>query len=263
MSRPLSDQRPTTSINAESGDMAARVLILTDDADASNEWSRVLKRHDIKAEVMGYDGIQNIKTTAHTYHEIIIDHCDESDLALHVCGTMYSMFQQPLLLLTHETNERFHMEAYRRGVVECAKKPIGIPLFVAKAQARLRRAHRYEQPEVVETLTTDGFYLDTEAKIFGTFESSVRLSDLECRLLSILMENRKKVVESDRLVRRVWFMHSDPSPRLLRNLVHRLRHKTERVSDGRQLIWCVAGVGYVFKADQYCSNDDLPVPIPL
>ena len=160
------------------------------------------------------------------------------------------MSPQPLLLFTYEADERFHIEAYRLGVEECVGKPIGIPLFVAKTRAWLRQVYQYQHGEAAQTLSANGFYLDPETSMFGTHEERVKLSNLECRLMSVLMVNRGQVVETGLLARRVWSMYSNPDPRMLKNLVYRLRQKVERVSGGRQYIQSVAGTGYLFQTDQ-------------
>ena len=230
--------------------MNIQILILTDDADASRAWSHVLSRHDIEAQVSSYDGLSSVLPKIGSFHEIIVDHYNDADTALDICRRLRSLTQQPLLLFTYETDERYHIEAYRLGVEECVGKPVGIPLFVAKTRAWLRQVFQYQHEELAQRLIANGFFLDPETNMFGTPEASVKLSNLESRLMSTLMVNRGQVMETGYLARSVWSMYSNPDPRLLKNLVYRLRNKVEYVSNGQQYIQSVAGTGYVFQCEQ-------------
>ncbi len=225
----------------------AQILIVTDDVDTSLAWSRILQRHDLGVVVTSFDDISNVAAKIHAFSEILVDHRDTPDRALQVCRRLRGMSHQPLLLFTYETDERFHLEAYRLGVEECVKKPISGPLLAAKAQAWLRQA--FQDDDSVQKLTANGFSLDPETRLFETADDSVKLSHLECRLLSVLIANRGQVMESGLLARRVWSMYPDPDPRLLKNLIYRLRNKIDRVSGGRQYIHSIAGIGYVFRVE--------------
>ena len=226
---------------------ATRVLILTDDGATSATWSHVLKRYSIEVQVRSYEQLSEIVPKINFFQEVLVDHFGDPDNALLVCKRIRGMTQQPLLLFTYETDERFHMEAYRSGVDECVQKPLGVPLFVAKTRAWLRQAGQYQPEDPVQNLNAHGFVLDTETSVLTMSEKSVKLSHLECRLLSVLMANRGQVMGSRLLVDRVWSMHSDPDPKLLKNLVYRLRHKMDCVSDGHQYIRSVSGIGYIFE----------------
>ena len=118
---------PSISFQAQADSMPgrARVLILTDDADASRAWTFVLGRYDIEAKVIAYDGLVSISAKISSFHEILVDHYDDPESALQICRRLRDLTQQPLLLFTYETDERFHLEAYRLGVEECVAKPIG------------------------------------------------------------------------------------------------------------------------------------------
>ncbi len=223
------------------------VLILTDDGATSATWSRALKRYNIEVQAKSYERLSEIVPKINFFQEVLVDHFGGQDSALLVCKRIRGMTQQPLLLLTDVADERFHIEAYRSGVDECIQKPIGIPLFVAKARAWLRQAGQYQPEDPVQNLNAHGFFLNTETSVLTMSEKSVKLSHLECQLMSVLMANRGQVIETQLLADRVWSMHSNPDPQLLKNLIYRLRQKIDCVSDGRQYIRSVFGIGYIFE----------------
>ena len=225
----------------------AKVLISSDSVDAARAWSSVLHRYDIEVDVLGYDRFQNGGAPISQYHEVVLDHYGAADVALKVCETLRGRTAQPLLLCTYENDERFQLEAYRFGVEEYIKKPIGIPLFVAKVRAWLRQA--CQQADTPQMLTANNFWLDQETRMLSTTDTSVKLSYLECRLMVELMAHRGQVVEADALTQRVWSMYGDQGPQALKNLVYRLRHKIERISGTQECIESVPGIGYMLQRD--------------
>jgi DNA-binding response OmpR family regulator len=73
-----------------------------------------------------------------------------------------------------------------------------------------------------------------------------RLTQLEFRLLYILMTNRDQVIPAEVILERVWGYTGTGSRELLRNLVSRLRSKVEPDPGNPRYIHTVAGLGYQF-----------------
>lgn len=75
------------------------------------------------------------------------------------------------------------------------------------------------------------------------------LTQLEFRLLHLLMTHRGQVIPPDVIVDRVWGYAESGSRELVRGLISRLRAKMEPHPDEPRFIRTVAGVGYVFDAE--------------
>jgi len=73
-----------------------------------------------------------------------------------------------------------------------------------------------------------------------------RLTQLEFRLLYILMTNRDQVIPAEVILERVWGYTGTGSRELLRNLVSRLRSKVEPDPGNPRFILTVPGLGYEF-----------------
>jgi DNA-binding response OmpR family regulator len=73
-----------------------------------------------------------------------------------------------------------------------------------------------------------------------------RLTQLEFRLLYVLMVNREQVVPVDVIVERVWGYTGQGSRELVRGLISRLRRKIEPDTTTPQFIENVPGMGYRF-----------------
>ena len=72
----------------------------------------------------------------------------------------------------------------------------------------------------------------------------IRLTKLELRLLQMLLANSGHTVSSDRLLMQVWGHRGAGDRQLLKQLVHRLRHKIEVDPALPQLLQTAPGAGY-------------------
>jgi DNA-binding response OmpR family regulator len=75
------------------------------------------------------------------------------------------------------------------------------------------------------------------------------LTQLEFRLLHLLMTHRGQVITPDVIVERVWGYDESGSRELVRGLISRLRSKIEPNPAKPKFIRTVSGVGYVFDAE--------------
>jgi DNA-binding response OmpR family regulator len=76
-----------------------------------------------------------------------------------------------------------------------------------------------------------------------------RLTQLEFRLLYVLMVNRGQVIPIDTIVERVWGYNGQSSRGLVRGLISRLRRKIEPDAQEPRFIQNIPGVGYLFSLD--------------
>ncbi len=154
----------------------------------------------------------------------------------------------PLLLLLQAQNEEKILDAYRAGADEVIIKPVSPAMFLAKINAWLRRTWTIPA-EALETLNVGELSLDpARRKVFLAGGDSVKLTNLEFRLLHVLMAHPGWVLESDSLVERVWGYSGDGDKTLLKNVVYRLRRKLESDPARPRYILTEPGAGYKFRA---------------
>ena len=194
------------------------------------------------------DQTSQLPTDLTSYDLIIIDHYQPTMEVFPLCQQIRKDFMQPLILFTYETDERFHLKAYEMGVGECVAKPIGIPLFLAKAHAWLDRAA--QQRAASQELRVSNFRIDPEQRLLITPEDeTIKLSKLECRLLYLLMADPGQLLMNEVLVDHIWPKYKDTDNRLVKNLIYRLRRKIERDPQHPKLIKTVGSLGYTFLAN--------------
>lgn len=165
---------------------------------------------------------------------------------LEVCRQLRQVSPVPILLLTRKSDETFQMEAYQAGVDECILQPISPRLFLAKVRAWMRQARSLPYAAVGD-LETGGFVLEPDCRRLSLPDGSrVPLTNLEVRLLYILMGHPGKAVDSASLIERIWGSYGGGDNVMLKNLVYRLRRKIETDPARPACLLTDANLGYRF-----------------
>jgi DNA-binding response OmpR family regulator len=119
---------------------------------------------------------------------------------------------------------------------------------LAKINAWLRRSTMGEK--TIDFVEAYGFrFNSTKNQVITPEENLVRLSQLEARLLRLLMVNHGQIVDTDLIIQRIWpdSGMSDGDRHLLKALVHRLRGKIETDPSRPQYIHSIPRQGISFR----------------
>ncbi len=172
---------------------------------------------------------------------IVIDINSSHSQRIELCRKYRSLTSCPILLFVPSNNESEILEAYQTGVDECVVKPISPAIFLAKIMAWTRRS--WSQP--MGSVGTAKLRLDPSHRSALTANGGeVRLTNLEFRLLHLLMNRPGYVFKADEIMQTVWGMEKADLA-LLKNVVYRLRKKLEDETGESQLIQTRPG-GYSF-----------------
>jgi DNA-binding response OmpR family regulator len=147
----------------------------------------------------------------------------------------------PLLMLTARNEEEDVVRALGIGADDYLSKPFSPKILLARVKALLRRVGL----EAEETVAFRGLSLDAaELTLRGLPSGDVRLTPLEARFLQLLFAHGGRTVPTDRLLVHVWGNRAGGNRQLLKQLVHRLRHKVEADPAAPRLIKTVPNAGY-------------------
>lgn len=153
----------------------------------------------------------------------------------------------PILLMTPRRHEAHLLEAYQAGVDECIVKPISPSLFLAKVKSWLRRSWTVPA-EALNGVQAGDLQLDPARRELITATGSVvKLTNLEFRLLHLLMSHRGQVLDSNLIIDRVWGYTGGGNSVLLKNVVYRLRRKVEPDPSQPRYIQTATGERYTFQ----------------
>ena len=158
-----------------------------------------------------------------------------------VCEAIRAKSRIPVMMLTVRGEEEDLIKALDLGADDYLTKPFSPRTLLARIKALLRRAGI----ESAAPVSAGRLQLDAEehtVRIDGG--EPVRLTKLELRLLQMLLANVSRTVSSDRLLIQVWGHRNSGDRQLLKQLVHRLRHKIEADPASPQLLQTSAGSGY-------------------
>ena len=172
---------------------------------------------------------------------IVIDINGSQEQRMDLCRKYRALTSCPILLFLPSNNENEILEAYQAGVDECVVKPISPAIFLAKIMAWVRRS--WAQP--MSSVGTSKLVLDpAHRSAMGSDGREVRLTNLEFRLLHLLMSRPGYVFKAEEIMQTVWGMEKADLA-LLKNVVYRLRKKLEEETGESQLIQTRPG-GYSF-----------------
>jgi DNA-binding response OmpR family regulator len=159
-----------------------------------------------------------------------------------VCTAIRARGDVPVMMLTARGEEQDLVKALDLGADDYLTKPFSPKTLLARVKALLRRAtaERAQAPLAAGRVT-----LDVENHTVRIANNPpIPLTKLELRLLQMLLAQAGRAVNSDRLLVQVWGHRGSGDRQLLKQLVHRLRHKIEANPAVPQLLQTAASSGY-------------------
>jgi len=158
-----------------------------------------------------------------------------------VCEEIRKQSRIPVMMLTARGEEEDLVRALDLGADDYLTKPFSPRTLLARVRALLRRAGL----ETGGELSAGTLRLDLESLVLHLGDAEpVKLTKLETRLLQILIANAGHVVATERLLTHVWGHRGSGDRQLLKQLVHRLRHKIEEDPAVPKVLQTESGAGY-------------------
>lgn len=228
-------------LNLTTDQPALRVYIVCDQSATAPIWGYLIREKGLVAILETV--VQ--RALEHTLEDIpdliVIDINVSHSQRMDLCRKYRALTSCPILLFVPTNNENEMLEAYQTGVDECVVKPISPAIFLAKIMAWTRRS--WSQP--MSPVGTARLRLDpSHRSAISGDGSEVHLTNLEFRLLHLLMSRPGYVFVADEIMKTVWGMEKADLT-LLKNVVYRLRKKLEDETGESQLIQTRPG-GYSF-----------------
>ncbi|MFC5720233.1 response regulator transcription factor [Streptomyces gamaensis] len=153
----------------------------------------------------------------------------------------------PVLLLTARGAETDRVRGLRAGADDYLPKPFGNDELLARVEALLRRA---APGRWAGESFDDGLRLVPERRSAVWQGQEARLSDIEYRLLQVLVRNRGRVLTTDQLLDRVWDDPGGTGRERVKFAVLRLRRKLRQAAGDAAAdpLEAVRGLGYRYRS---------------
>jgi DNA-binding response OmpR family regulator len=162
-----------------------------------------------------------------------------------LCDVLRKESTAPIMMLTARGEEADLVRALELGADDYLTKPFSPRTLVARVKALLRRAgHEGSSQTQVGDIA-----LDRDLLVLRISDRQIKVTPLESRLLQLLLANAGQVVHTDRMLVHVWGHRGGGDRQLLKQLVHRLRHKIGDDPDQPRWLSTVPSVGYMLRVN--------------
>ncbi len=146
----------------------------------------------------------------------------------------------PVIMLTARAEENDKIAGLNQGADDYMTKPVSLHELNARIQALLRRAQGLNEEKVIKS---GHISLDPNHNILKINNETVKVSQIEFRLLHFLLQNPERLYSRTQLLDRVWGQNTFIEERTVDVHVLRLR-KILKPYGVEKSIQTVRGIGY-------------------
>lgn len=158
-----------------------------------------------------------------------------------VCSKIRENSNTPIIILSAKTDKEDKIMGIDLGADDYIEKPIDIDILMAKIKGIFKR--RYNIEKIVEGNLT----LNTVKQTLLVGKKEYELTQKECELLKILIENKNTTLKKEYLFNTIWGSDSETEFQSLTVHIKWLREKIEENPKEPKHILTVWGVGYRFE----------------
>lgn len=224
-----------------------KVLVICNQGETAPVWGYILRQQGLNVIIETSTEKAINRWAAESPDLVIIDidvifHLERMELfrKIRAASTIPVLF---LLPAYHETQM---LEAYAAGVDEVVVKPVSPPIFLAKIMSWINRSRAtpVHRPGFINV----GKYRlnPTQKSLIDPELQQIELTNLEFRLLNLLMSRPGHIFKVEELVQAIWGEYSKGDHILLKNVVYRLRKKVE-TDPSKPLLLQTSPGGYSFQ----------------
>jgi DNA-binding response OmpR family regulator len=225
-----------------------QAIVVSTDQDEKDMYTYVLRRSGLA--VASSSSLERVLSnwTDHSA-DIIVANLLETAPLEKLVEAVREVTQAPLLFITNPIAEQALCNLLLKGVDLVLQRPVAPKVVSAYVQVLVKRSSAVPS-FVLPSLDLERITLDQATRTVSVSgEEPRRLTQLEFRLLYVLMTNRGQVVPLDDIVERVWGYTGEGNRDLVRGLISRLRHKIEPSPGEATFLETIPGVGYRFTVD--------------
>lgn len=224
----------------------ARILVVDDEP-------RYAWAIRVNLEARGYEvitasnGTSAIELAAGENPDLVVLDIRLPDLdGYEVCRQIREFSTAPVIMLTALAEDADKVKGLNLGADDYVTKPFSVDELLARVHANLRRVDFAARQDPSPTYETGVLFVDFVQQRVFVSDQEVHLTPTEYRLLCELVSNVERVLVPEYLLENVWGAGYAGENQLLRQAIHRLRHKIEPDPKNPQYIQTRTGLGYTF-----------------
>lgn len=221
-----------------------RLLIIEDDQGIAEAIKKQAETWQLQVCIIS--NFRNIMSEFAEFdpHIILLDITLPFFNGYHWCNEIRKVSKVPIIFISSSTDNMNIVMAMNMGADDFIAKPFDQNVLMAKIQAMLRRT--YEFSNIVPILEHRGALLNTADNTLTYQNEKISLSKNEFRILTILMENKGKVVSREKLIEYLWESESFIDENTLSVNINRLRKRLDSAGLDN-FITTKFGVGYIIE----------------
>lgn len=226
------------------------ILVVDDDADI-REGIRILLSGENYTILEADGGVQALEKISDCVDLVILDVMMPGMSGLRVCEEIRKTYAVPILFLTAKAQESDKLIGLSAGADDYLSKPFSYTELSARVKALLRRYCVYRGKHQTSTLRCDNTLSIRELRISldgnqaWVEDREVDLTEIEYRILRLLMENPRRIFSIETIYEKVW---QEPylcvSNGTVMVHIRKLRVKIEKDPQNPRYIKTIWGKGY-------------------
>ncbi len=221
-----------------------RILIVEDEPDIQELLRAYLEDAGYQTAVAG-DGVAALALFGGQPFDLVLLDLGLPDMdGLDIVKTVRTWSSVPIIILSARGQEKLKVECLDVGADDYVTKPFGVDELLARMNAALRRATLVADDRLDPVFETGSLRVDLSARQVFVGGKEVRLTPLEYRLLTVLIQHAGKVVTQRQLLTEVWGPEYADEAQYLRVYIGYLRRKLGSTSSDDSIILTEARVGY-------------------
>lgn len=223
------------------------ILIVEDDKYIINFLSMSLKK-----ENYGFYVAKSVEEAMSLFYAnrpdmLILDLGLPDGDGMEVVRAVREVSQVPIIVVSARQEEQQKIQALDMGADDYVTKPFYMGELLARIRVGLRRHAGKTAEEVPEVFTCDYLTVDREKRKVLIDGEQVHLTPLEFKILTLLIENRGKVLTHKYILNEIWGSTQGVESGNLRVFMATLRRKIEKEPANPRFILTEVGVGYRFR----------------
>lgn len=230
----------------------AKILIIEDDADIREGITLLLESEEFEV-VEAENGMEGLKCLDEDTGLVILDVMMPGISGLKTCEEIRKISYVPILFLTAKSSESDKLMGLMVGGDDYLTKPFSYAELLGRVKALLRRYQVYSgQPEERKPQETwielSGIRIRTDFNEVWIDEKEIELSELEYKILLLMMQNPRKIFSAQNLYESVWgepYLYTSNSTVMVH--IRKLRVKIEKKPEEPEHIKTIWGKGYRFE----------------
>ncbi|MBW6409403.1 response regulator transcription factor [Clostridium weizhouense] len=221
-------------------------ILVVDDDKAITEAIEVYLVNEGYKIFKAYDGIQALKIIdEHDIHLVILDIMMPNMNGTRTTVKIREEKQIPIIMLSAKSEDTDKILGLNLGADDYITKPFNPLELIARVNSQIRRYTKFAPlKEDNNILTVGGIELNKESKEVFVDGENVRLTPLEFKILTLLMDNPNRVFSIEEIYERVWNEPAYNNVDTVTVHIRRIREKIEINPKEPRYLKVVWGIGY-------------------